>query len=398
MARMMIALILLLLAPVAAFAQDAVVPTDRVASFVKVRSAPSTDSMEVGRLNVGESARLLRSVPRWFEIQLADGTRGFVAKSFTTITQALAPRREDELRIHFLNVGTGSCAIVECPGSGAPTMIVDCGALSAGPNGMSGAEVRAYFQNLVADDATDPLVVLSHADVDHFSHVAEVVGNTPVAQIWQGGDPAEYASDGFPAWLAAQRKGGANVRNRFAKNFHNDGEPVEELSCGEASSFVLTVNTGEAKNAQSLVLMIEYDEFAVTFSGDAAGTTEAQAIANFGGNVKSTVLTASHHGANTEGSNSTTWISDTSPEIVVYSAGTMFRHPTCAAMDRFTSVAETQRHSTRCGVPERYRRRRTTEAHFDTFTNGAVIVTSSGRSPVTVNCSRSQECGVKIAH
>jgi hypothetical protein len=71
----MIALGLLLIA-VPAFARDAVVPADRVTSFVNIRSAPSTDAMEVGRLNVGESARLIRSIPRWHEIQLADGTRG----------------------------------------------------------------------------------------------------------------------------------------------------------------------------------------------------------------------------------------------------------------------------------------------------------------------------------
>jgi hypothetical protein len=134
-----------------------------------------------------------------------------------------------------------------------------------------------------------------------------------------GGDPAEYASDGFPQWLADQRKGGAEIHNRFPKHWHNDGEAVEELACGEASSFVLTVNTGTAKNAQSLVLMIEYEDFSVTFSGDAEGSTEAQAIANFDGNVKTTVLTASHHGANTNGSNGTDWISATSPpEVVVY--------------------------------------------------------------------------------
>jgi beta-lactamase superfamily II metal-dependent hydrolase len=227
-----IALVLLLIGSVPAFAQDAVVPADRVTNHVNVRSAPSTDAMEVGRLNVGESARLIASVPRWYEIQLPDGTRGFVAKSWTTISQTLAPRQEGELRIHFLNIGTGSCAIVECPGDGAPTMVVDCGALSAGPNGMSGAEVRSYLQNILADDSTEPLVVLSHADVDHFSHIAEVVGGTPVAQVWQGGNATDYASDGFPAWLAAQRKAGANVRNGFPKNFHNDGKAVEELACG----------------------------------------------------------------------------------------------------------------------------------------------------------------------
>ena len=68
----------------------------------------------------------------------------------------------------------------------------------------------------------------------------------------KGGHPDDYASDGFSAWLAAQQKGKANVRNGFPPSWHNDGEPVEELSCGEAESFVLTVNTGHQQEPQSL--------------------------------------------------------------------------------------------------------------------------------------------------
>jgi hypothetical protein len=38
---------------------------------------------------------------------------------------------------------------------------------------------------------------------------------------------------------------------------------------GSASTFVLTANTGTSRNAQSLVLMIEYQDFTAVFTGDA---------------------------------------------------------------------------------------------------------------------------------
>jgi hypothetical protein len=146
------------------FAQDLVVPSERVTSFVNIRSRPSASAPEIGRLEPGESPPLVPDVPRWYEVRLPDGAPGFVAKSWTTISQALAPRAEDELRIHFLNVGTGSCAVVECPGANAAPMLVDCGALSAAPEDLDGAEARIYIQQILSANPQPPTVVLSHAD------------------------------------------------------------------------------------------------------------------------------------------------------------------------------------------------------------------------------------------
>jgi len=86
------------------------------------------------------------------------------------------------------------------------------------------------------------------------------------------------------------------------------------------------------------------------------------------------------------------------PDVLISSAGNRFFHPRCASTERFTSLATTKRHDIRCGTPSEYVTSRTNRAHYVTEVGGAVIVTSSGRSPVTVNCTRSVECGVKIAH
>jgi hypothetical protein len=52
------------------------------------------------------------------------------------------------------------------------------------------------------------------------------------------------------------------VYQNFPGHFPNNRQPVSaELSCGSASTFVLTANTGTSRNAQSLVLMIEFETY-----------------------------------------------------------------------------------------------------------------------------------------
>lgn len=135
------------------------------------------------------------------------------------------------------------------------------------------------------------------------------------------------------------------------------------------------------------------------FTGDAEGETEAQAINNFDSALKATIITARHHGASTFASNSQDWATAMAPEVLISSAGNRFFHPRCAVTIRFNSLATTKTHDVRCGSSSAYKASRTNRAHYVTEVNGAaVIVTSNGRSPVTVNCTRSVECGVKIAH
>jgi competence protein ComEC len=144
--------------------------------------------------------------------------------------------------------------------------------------------------------------------------------------------------------------------------------------------------------------MIEHEDFTVVFTGDAEGPTESQAITNYNNSVKATVLTTSHHGASTFSSNSQLWANAASPDVLISSAGNRFFHPRCASTERFTSLATTKTHDIRCGTTSEYTTSRTNRAHYVTEVNGAVIITSNGKSPITVNCTRSVECGVKIVH
>jgi competence protein ComEC len=392
----LIGLCLGLLLGVPVSAQDLVTPSDRVTTRVNIRAQPAASAAPLGRLEIGEGLPLVSSDPYWYEVRLADGRSGFVSKAWSTISLALAARQENELRIHFLNIGAGSCTVVECPGAGSAPMIVDCGASGAAEGDMTRDDARAYVRDVLAAHQGQPHVVLSHGDTDHYNLIPYVLDEVPVGSVWQGGEPAEYGSGGFMAWLAQQAE--AELHRDMPAHFHNDGEPVDALSCGDASTHVLTANTGASKNARSLVLMIRYEDFSVVFTGDAEGVTERQAIANFPDGLRTTVMTSSHHGAATHGSNSRDWVEATEPAVLISSAGSLHFHPRCEAVERFTSLTTTKRHDVRCGTSGNYVTSRTDRAHYVTAVSGTVIVTSNGRSPLTVNCTGSVECGVKIDH
>ena len=302
------------------------------------------------------------------------------------------------LRIHFINVGAGNCVLVECPGPEAPPMIVDCGTMGATETDMTQDEARTYIQGLLSrHPAAQPNVVLSHADTDHYGWVPHVLAGAAIGHVWMGGNGSAYTERDFPTWLTAAESGGAEVHDGFPADWHNDGEPLgDDLPCGAASTFVLTVNSGGGDNAGSLVLMIEYGDFRAILSGDAVGATENQAIKNYDGDVRATVLSGSHHGAATGGSNSEDWAEATAPMVTVFSAGDRYYHPRCAAVDAYREyLAQANDHPARCGVSGAYRPKyRTRQAEYMTEINGTVMVTSDGGNGLDVHCTRTPGCGL----
>jgi hypothetical protein len=64
---------------------DRVVPSNRVETRLNVRAEASSSSAIVGSLEPGDSARLERSVPHWYEITLDDGTPGYVSKAWSQV-------------------------------------------------------------------------------------------------------------------------------------------------------------------------------------------------------------------------------------------------------------------------------------------------------------------------
>lgn len=390
--------------PSAPAQEFSVVPSERVVQFVNVRDAPSGD--RIARLSRGERLPFVRSVPRWHEVRLSDGQSGFVSKSWTRVVPILPDDDRGELRIHFLSIGAGTCTVVECPGPNAPPMIIDCGSTGGGGEmALDRDEARQRVQEILNAHDTAPNVVLSHADTDHYTWVPTILDGISVQHIWQGGDPDDYRAGAFPNWLHDQQSRGAIVHQGLEPRFHNGGEPVgDELSCGTASAFILTVNSDPQanKNTQSLMLMIEHGDFTAIFTGDATGIAEDVTRANFSGAVKASVLSSSHHGSSSHRSNSTEWVEATAPPVVIYSSGRRHGHPRCLSTNRFEpSLATAPPHQTHCNNTSDFAQRQiknTALAQYVTDVVGSVVITSTGQSPMRLECDLGAQCTAEIAH
>jgi competence protein ComEC len=165
-----------------------VTPSDRVTRFVNVREEPSADSERLARLHPGERLPLIESVPRWHEVRLDDGRSGFVSKSWTVVVPGPPPASDEELRIHILSVGAGTCTVVECSGPGAPPIMVDCGSSGGGEMALDLDAARHKVGEILSRHAAAPNLMLSHGDTDHYNWTPFVLEDVTVQNIWQGGE------------------------------------------------------------------------------------------------------------------------------------------------------------------------------------------------------------------
>ena len=100
------------------------VPSNRVTLWVNIRDKPESGGQKIGRLRPKQSLPFVANISRWREVRLAGGSTGFVSKSWTAVSPnpappsspvagpafpaGVEPRRVNELRIHYLNVGNGT--------------------------------------------------------------------------------------------------------------------------------------------------------------------------------------------------------------------------------------------------------------------------------------------------
>lgn len=305
----------------------------------------------------------------------------------------LRAREQSRLRIHFLPIGTGSCQIVECPGPNATPMLIDCG--STGLGDFDEAMVRDYIQDIVKDGQIN--VVVSHSDDDHANLIPRILDPDQVRSLWIGDKEKNYKAP-FRAWTREFKRiadqSGAFFSGNLDENWINDGDAVADLQCGTANTFVLGVNSGRNPNANSLMLAIEYGTFNAIFTGDATNDSEAAAIENYPGALRTTVLSASHHGAETEGSNSVEWAEATRPAYVIYTAGyrSNFRHPRCNSLAVYREageLAQVPRHSLQCGTERGWSTRASSLGEYSTHASGLIVV-STGRNGVdmSISCSK----------
>lgn len=216
-------------------------------------------------------------------------------------------RPAGQLRVTFLSVGQGDCAVIETPGG--PVVVVDGGGLRS-PSFDVGERLVAPYLWWRGHRAVEVLVV-SHPQWDHYGGLAFVADTMQPAAFWSSGATAE--ARGYARLLAALRRAGAaavEVRDGFEQTIGGVrlralAPPVPPIALGV--------------NDASVVLAVEYAGRRILLTGDIEAAGEARLLAAALGALRSDVIKVPHHGSST--SSGTSLVRQVRPRLAVVSAG-----------------------------------------------------------------------------
>ena len=241
-----------------------------------------------------------------------------------------------KLEVCVLDVGQGGSLFVVSPRG--KTMLIDGGGVFGGFAGQSSRRidpgevaVSAYlwsrgFQKL-------DVVALTHAHQDHLGGLTAILENFRVGRLWIGREVSSPAL-GKIEQMAKDREIPIEHETR-AKSFAWD-QVEGKFFWPEAST---AGPSPAAKNDDSLVLRLRYEDHAILLPGDAEKDAEgAMLSANGRDELRADVLKIGHHGS--RNSTSPEFLAAVKPRIAIISVGedNPYGHPNAELLERLASA------------------------------------------------------------
>jgi len=189
----------------------------------------------------------------------------------------------DELRCTFVAVGHGGCSVIETPDG--RTLLYDAGALG-GPD-VARRQIAPFLWSRGIRRIDE--VFLSHADLDHFNGLPELIERFAVGQVTCTPTFADKATAGVRLTLAALKRKGIPIRIIRAG---------DRLGAGDVDIQVLhppPEGPDGNENARSLVLLVRHAGHSLLLTGDLEGSGLERVLALPPAHVD--VLMAPHHGS-----------------------------------------------------------------------------------------------------
>jgi competence protein ComEC len=227
---------------------------------------------------------------------------------------------DGKLHVAFLDVGQGDAILITTPHG--QQVLVDGGPSPTALASALGREMPFWDRSL-------DLVVMTHADADHITGLAEVLDRYRVEGWLDNGQPDEDAVYAECMALLEEKevaRHSAHTGDRMALDsgiFLQVLHPPPDLMSG----------TRADSNNNSLVLRLVWKEATFLLTGDVEAEAESLLVGS-GQPVSANVLKVAHHGS---GSSSTAeFLSLASPTYAVISVGAdnRFGHPNQAVLDR----------------------------------------------------------------
>lgn len=266
-----------------------------------------------------------------------------------------APRAQaDELGeglfVRVVDVGAGLCCIIRIPDDQGWRYIV----YDAGNYKDRGATAMRRIRELIPEDSTIDLLVLSHSDADHLGAVPEICEEYRVQEILRAGFERDTAT-----WRNADAAVAEEVADEDAFDFNlfwyvapigwtwqvGDVEVSVPGAWYEPPGDWDIDSSSESRNAGSIILRLAYADRAVLLTGDSVGrhlgdpanaclATEKFLVDHSAERpIAADVIVAPHHGS--DGGSAKCFVRAVNPSHVVFSAGHAHQHPTAQAAQRY---------------------------------------------------------------
>lgn len=204
----------------------------------------------------------------------------------------------EELKVHFIDVGQGDCILVQQSES---NMLID------GGTNKSEKVIESYLesQNIKKLD----YVIGTHAHEDHIGSLDYIIENFDIGEVY------------FPRQITTTR-----CFEKFLDACSNKNLPInapkvgKEFKLGKADCTILSPakENYDDINDSSIVLKVKFKDTSFLFTGDAGKEAEEEMIlSNL--DLKADVLKIGHHGSKTSTTNE--FLEKVNPEYAVISVG-----------------------------------------------------------------------------
>lgn len=230
--------------------------------------------------------------------------------------------RNDQLKVHFIDVHQGDCALMITPNGRAA--LFDTGGVREHVFDIGGRVVVPYLKHFGVTKLD--YIFLSHSHEDHCEAVGSILKKIPVDHIITSHEPLSFYANSFGM---SETDPALNVLRPAidGESFELDGVTIDVI-------YSPPFNAGGGANEFSNVYRARYGQASFLFTGDLIVEGEREILDR---NIKSTVLKVGHHGSTT--SSSTEFINAVEPKYAVFCVGAnnTFGHPRPQIVDRFKS-------------------------------------------------------------
>ena len=229
----------------------------------------------------------------------------FIVLLFTVIFACHCQAESDMITVHFLDVGQGDAAIIQC---GGQTLMIDGGDRNCSQL------IYSYLKELGITFID--YIISTHPHDDHVYGLSTALVVCDVGIVYS--PVTGYDGKGFTAFQEKLSMRGAEI------TVPHRGD---SFSLGRATvTFLSEPQNWWSLNDQSLIAKVEFDEVSFLFTGDAEWIAE-QDLLNSGMDLSADILKIGHHGAPT--STSKEFVDAVNPTYAIISVGenNAFGHP-----------------------------------------------------------------------